>query len=458
MPEPPPGESNGRVGLDLVVGSHVGDTLLESVPDAVVGVDGGGRIALANSHVGLFGYGHQELVGEPIKQLVPGLDSHARRKDGSEFPAEISVSPLQTATGLLVAAVIRDVTERSESNRGGAPPQQGAAHRGAVARPNRELGVGRGLGAGRLIRRAVPHLRARARRDRADLEEFLSRVHPSDRESVDERNRKAFADHEPFEDVKRIVRLDGSVFLIRTKGEVIADDEGNPVRMIRVCEDVTGAVRADEAHSRLAAIVTSSDDAIVGHTALGMITSWNPGAERLYGYPAEEAIGRRIEMLLPEGRADEELRILEELREGVRVDPYETQRVRKNGSLVAVSLSVSPALGPRGQVEGVCSIARDVTERRRFEARLRYLADHDAQTRPPQPPPLRGGAGRAGGPRGALRTRECRAGHRFVTDAETVARMRDLGVDYAQGYHVGRPFPMAELPARLAGAIAAGVY
>jgi diguanylate cyclase (GGDEF)-like protein/PAS domain S-box-containing protein len=210
--------------------------------------------------------------------------------------------------------------------------------------------------------------------------EFLARVHPDDRESVDARNRAAFADHKPFEDVKRILRPDGGVFLMRTRGQVITDEEGSPVRLIGVCEDVTDSVRAEEASNRLAAIVMSSDDAIVSHSADGVITSWNPGAQRLYGYSAEEAIGCRIDMLLPEGRADEELTILEELRAGRRVNHYETQRLRKNGSLVDVSLSVSPLVGPGGELVAVSSIARDVTERRGFEARLRYLADHDALT------------------------------------------------------------------------------
>ena len=211
-------------------------------------------------------------------------------------------------------------------------------------------------------------------------EGFLSRVHHEDRESVDARNRKAFSDHEPFEDVKRVVREDGDVFLMRTKGEVISDDEGNPVRLVGICEDVTDEVRAEEADARLAALVTSSQDAILSHDVDGVITTWNPGAERLYGYTAEEAIGARVDMLLPAARAEAERRMSDQLREGGRVDHYETQRLRKDGSLVDVSLSVAPILGPRGTLEGVSSIARDVTERRRFEERLLYLADHDALT------------------------------------------------------------------------------
>ena len=134
------------------------------------------------------------------------------------------------------------------------------------------------------------------------------------------------------------------------------------------------------AEAQALAIVTASDDAIVAYSPDGEITSWNPGAERLYGYTEKEAIGRPIEMLLPTRRAGEEQGLLDRLRRRVRIQPFETQRMRKDGSIVDVSLSVAPMLGPRGRLEGVSSIARDVTERRQLDAKLRYLADHDALT------------------------------------------------------------------------------
>src|SRR3954451_9864533 len=93
-------------------------------------------------------------------------------------------------------------------------------------------------------------------------ETFLSHVHADDRESVDARNHKAFADHEPFDDIKRVVRPDGSEFLMHTQGEVITDAEGKVVRMVGICEDVTDRVRAQEAQELLASIVRSSTDAI----------------------------------------------------------------------------------------------------------------------------------------------------------------------------------------------------
>jgi PAS domain S-box-containing protein len=120
----------------------------------------------------------------------------------------------------------------------------------------------------------------------------------------------------------------------------------------------------------LAAIVESSDDAIVSKTLDGIITSWNPAAERLFGYPAEEAVGRPISMLAPPGRADEMAAILERIRRGEKVQHFETVRRRKDGSLVDISLTVSPIRDQRGRIVGASKIARDTTERRRSEQAL----------------------------------------------------------------------------------------
>jgi diguanylate cyclase (GGDEF)-like protein/PAS domain S-box-containing protein len=211
-------------------------------------------------------------------------------------------------------------------------------------------------------------------------ESFLERVHPDDREAVDARNHKAFADHQPFEDVKRIVREDGTEFLMRTQGEVICDDGGNPIRMIGICEDVTDRVRAEQAQAHLASIVESSNDAIYTVTSHGQITSWNPAAERLFGYPAQEAIGALATMLVPPDQLAEDQRLLGLALAAEAVDPWETLRRRRDGELVDVSVALSPIRDANGKVAGVSVIARDVTERRRFETQLRYLADHDALT------------------------------------------------------------------------------
>jgi PAS domain S-box-containing protein len=119
-----------------------------------------------------------------------------------------------------------------------------------------------------------------------------------------------------------------------------------------------------DASKQMAAIVSSSDDAIVGKNLEGVIRSWNQGAERLFGYTAEEAIGKHITLIIPADRREEETAILARLRNGERVDHFETIRMRKNGSLVNISLTVSPIKDDRGRVVGASKVARDITERK----------------------------------------------------------------------------------------------
>src|SRR5688572_5034252 len=126
-----------------------------------------------------------------------------------------------------------------------------------------------------------------------------------------------------------------------------------------------------EAQARLAAIVESSDDAIVSKTLEGVITSWNKGAERIFGYTAEEAVGRSITMLIPADRQAEEPEILRRILTGERVDHFETIRQRKDGRLINVSVTISPVRGPGGRIIGASKVARDVTEQKRVEQELK---------------------------------------------------------------------------------------
>lgn len=129
----------------------------------------------------------------------------------------------------------------------------------------------------------------------------------------------------------------------------------------------------DEIAQHLAAIVESSDDAILTKDLDGTITSWNNAAERLFGYRAAEIVGKPIMLLLPDDRQDEEAPILARLRRGERVRHYETVRRRKDGSLIDISLSVSPLREASGRVIGASTIARDITERKQAEERQRLL-------------------------------------------------------------------------------------
>ncbi len=157
---------------------------------------------------------------------------------------------------------------------------------------------------------------------------------------------------------------------------------GELIGGINMLVDITDRKRAEAANAWLAAIVTSSDDAIVSKDLDGVITSWNTGAERLFGYTAAEAVGQRVTMLIPPDRLDEERHILERLRRGERVHHLETIRVRKDGSALNISLTTSPVKDKQGRVIGASKVARDITEQtlarealRESEARYRNLYD-----------------------------------------------------------------------------------
>jgi two-component system sensor kinase FixL len=144
--------------------------------------------------------------------------------------------------------------------------------------------------------------------------------------------------------------------------------------LARQAADLIERKPAEEQRGRLAAIVESSDDAIVSKNLNGVILSWNAGAETLFGYKAQEAIGQPITMLIPPDHADEEPGILERIRRGERVEHYDTVRRRKDGTLVDISLTVSPVFDEHGRIIAASKIARDITERKRMEDERRDFA------------------------------------------------------------------------------------
>jgi PAS domain S-box-containing protein len=153
----------------------------------------------------------------------------------------------------------------------------------------------------------------------------------------------------------------------------VLSDDGTVSYIIKVLDDVTEHRRAEESNSHLASIVESSDDAIISKTLDGVITSWNAGAEKVYGYSASEAVGKHVSFLVPPGQIDEIPLLVERIVAGQSVTHYETIRVRKGGRYIHVSLSLSPIRDLRGAVMGISTIARNVTERKRTEDELRRL-------------------------------------------------------------------------------------
>jgi len=269
-------------------------SILEAIPDAVVAVNQQGVIIQVNSQTEtLFAYTRDELIGQKIEILVPerqrpehdrhreefhakpkirrmgsGLDLYGRRRDGSEFPVEISLSPVIAGDGMIVLSVIRDISDRKR------------------------------------------------------IEEELRRAN----EELDRRKSRELRDSQ----------------------------------------------------NRLALIVDSSQDAIIGKNLDGIVTHWNKGAEHIYGYTAQEMIGRSITLLAPKDRADEIPQILKRIREGERVEYFESVRVTKDGRNLNVSIAVSPIYDAEGKVVGASTIARNITSQKRTEDQLRHSQKMEA--------------------------------------------------------------------------------
>jgi PAS domain S-box-containing protein len=177
---------------------------------------------------------------------------------------------------------------------------------------------------------------------------------------------------EHFETVRR--KKHGELIDVSLTISPIRDKDGTIVAASHVARDISERRRLESRLKHVAAIVESADDAIVGKTLEGVILTWNSGAERLYGYLRDDAIGQPMTMLLPDDRADEENDILRRIRSGERVEHFETVRRTKNGSKIDVSLTISPIRDDTGRIIGASHVARDFTDRKKLEEQLRHTA------------------------------------------------------------------------------------
>ncbi len=359
---------------------------VDVVPDAVVGIDRDGIIMLVNRQVeAMFGYEHGDLVGRPLELLVPGaqraahrshratffahprvremgagMELHGRRRDGSEFPAEISLSAVEAAGGLLAIAAVRDVSERVA--RAVALREQTETLTAVL--DSAPIGMAVMLPEGRFARvnRALCELLGYSELELLSMA-FSDITHPEDLPaSLTETDRALAGEIDRGLMERRYLRRDGHAIWAKLSFALVRDEHGAPAYLIAQIEDVTAERAAAEAAAQLAAVVESSYDAIITKSLDGRIRTWNAAAQRIYGYPAADVIGRDAALLAAGPDSEREMReTLERVGRGERVEHFEAARRTNSGAVITVSMSVSPIRDEHGAVIGASTVTRDIT-------------------------------------------------------------------------------------------------
>jgi two-component system cell cycle sensor histidine kinase/response regulator CckA len=356
------------------------EKLLEAVPDALVGMDQEGVIRFVNRQTELlFGYDRDDLIGQTVEMLVPEqlwgiyaahkegyfadprtrssgleLELAGLHRNAGEFPINVSLSHIDTGDVLLVITAVHDVMKQKKAIetaqltaaivRYSENPIIGATREGIVTSWNPAAEKMYGYTSEEMIGTSAAVLTPQgAGSERADI---LKRVQSGEAIENYESDR---------------VRKDGTVVSVSVTTAPIRDEAGKVVGVSAIHRDVTGHKEAFDAAQRMAAIIESSHDAILGKTLDGIITSWNPAAERMYGYSSQEIIGKPVDIIVPADRDGEIKDILARIRDGESIEHLETIRVRKDGTAIPVSLTVSPIRDKDGAMVGSSTIARDLT-------------------------------------------------------------------------------------------------
>jgi len=209
----------------------------------------------------------------------------------------------------------------------------------------------------------------------ATYKAFIELVHPDDRAAVDSAYASSVKEgRDSYEIEHRVVREGtGEIRWVHEKCRHVRDDAGRIIRSIGMVHDITERKEAEEVTGQLAAIVANAEDAIIGKDLSGIVRTWNAGAERIFGYAAKEAIGRNISFLMPTGHADETPGIIDRIARGEHVARFETERMRKDGTVLPVSMTYSPIKDARGRIIGISKTAHDISERKKTEAELLRL-------------------------------------------------------------------------------------
>src|ERR1035437_172879 len=370
--------------------------VFEVVPDAMVGVDRGGVIRFVNRQAeAMFGFGRGALVGQLIEVLVPesfravhrgqrqgyvadpktrklgGVSElTGRKRNGTECPLNIGLAHFGSGEDLLVIAAVRDMTARHESEESRRHADRmsavvefsgdaiiAGALDGVITNWNPAAERLFGYTSQEVAGKAASLLSPKERID--DVRVLTARIRAGER----------VVKLETFG-----VRKNGEVFPVSLTVSAICDEQDTVIGTSAIARDMTEQRKHFEAAQRIAAIIESSDDAIIGMTLDGIVTNWNPAAGRMYGYCSEEITGMPVIVLSPKDRAGEIEALLAKIKAGEHVEHFQTIRVRKDGTVFPISLTVSSICDLDGAVVGASTIARDVTERKDATRNAQRLA------------------------------------------------------------------------------------
>src|ERR1700758_5318893 len=368
--------------------------IVEASDDAIISENLDGVIVRWNGGAQrIYGYTEGETVGKPITILVPRelVDEEDKilervrageriehyetlrvTKEEEGINVSLSVSPIKDSSGRILGlcSISRDISDRKRGEEARRLAEQEFAKANERLQLAMEAGAAGGwdydLNTGKDVWFGAAHAQLGMKRAETlgSRKEFWDRVHEDDRERVQHALQVAKEKREDFGEDVRVVWRDGTTHWLRSRGRFHYAADGEAERSVGISLDITERKRAEEALSRYAAIVESSEDAIASATLDGIIVSWNTGAQHLYGYTEAEAVGKPITMILPPELRDEEKKILETVRAGGHISQFETVRVAKTGKRINVSLSVFPIKDSSERIVGISGIARDITERK----------------------------------------------------------------------------------------------